>query len=150
MLIANVVKEFKKEILILILVIVAIVFYFKLKKDNEKNKIAKQITDLVKGNNFQNNQISEALGVEGSRISALRKISYSVAFELGTLPTQNTFFNTEDEEEVIYNLNLLNSDDEIIAVAEFYKELTHRNLKVDLDKYLSTSQLEEVELYTSL
>lgn len=147
--VAGVVKEFKKEILILILVIIGIIVFLAIKKAHKANRAAGRIDAEVKGKNRENKKIAESLGVEPDRVATLRKIAHDVAQNLGTLPTQKWQF-WEDEEAVILLLNKCNSDKEILAVAQFYENLTQRDLAVDIGKYLTNRQKTRINLFTVL
>lgn len=145
----GVLKEFKKEILILILVIIGIITYFAVKKAMKADRTAGRIEAEVKGNDKENEEIAESLGVAKDRVASLRKIAYDVAYNLGTLPTQK-WAMTEDEEAVILLLNKCDSDKEILAVSQFYEDITQRDLAVDIGKYLTNKQKTRIKLFTEL
>lgn len=143
----KVVEKFKKEILILLLVIVAIVIFFAVKRAKKKNKIENKVNEVVQGNTKEDEQIANTLNVSADRVTALRKIAHQTAHELGTLPTQWSRFNTENEEGAIYQLNLAKSDKEFDAVGVFYEEITQRNLHTDIKKLMWNWQYKRIKFF---
>lgn len=145
----GVLKEFKKEILILILVIIGIIVYFAIKKARKDDETASKIEAEVKGSEKENKKIAESLGISEARVSILRKVAHDVAYNLGTLPTQKWTFG-EDEEAVILLLNRCEDTAEILAVKQFYEDITQRDLTVDINKYLNNKERTRVNLFTDL
>lgn len=163
--------KYKKEItiaLFAILVVVSLVVGFVLiKKRIQNKKRTNVLNNAITGNSKDNKAISETLKVSEARVEELRRIAFDCANAMGTMPTNVTFniFNlsksvgsvidwfsslTEDEAGVISNLNQARSSNEINSIAFFYRELTTRVLKVDVDNYLSNRDIAKIKFYANL
>ncbi|MEO8238478.1 MAG: hypothetical protein ABI576_10245 [Flavobacterium sp.] len=87
----------------------------------------------------------------------LHKIAENVAFNLGTdLATKdapwywwtNPTALTEDEAKVISELQKVKYGSTVPKIVELYYVITRRDLNTDLKKYLSTSELKKIPLFT--
>ncbi len=130
-------------------------WYEKFKQDAEEKELENKEKDLKIA---VANPMTKL--VEMNKITTdvtLHKLADNVAFWLGTdkhtkdSPWYTWIFepasNTEDEEKVVLELKKVKYGSTVPKVVNLYYVITRRDLKADLKKYLSTSDLKKVPLF---
>lgn len=164
---------YRKQIIIGAIIIAGIIG-LSLSLRSVKGRIAerkrnRKIADLLEGNDKANQVIAEQLDVPTIRVEALRQIAYNCMYAMGTQPNEfngNWLLNpfgfveevvelaatfTEDEEEVVRQLNLCEKEAEMVYVAELYREMTNgRILRGDILDYLTGPQRAKISYFTAL